>query len=404
MNFDEVKLGHIASIYSGYAFKSSILSKDGGIPILKIANIQNRCVSKDCPTYLPEDFPTEHLEKYIYKRDDILVAMTGAGSVGKVGKIRYLDDLYLVNQRVGMIRVDTSKAVPEYVYQVLATKEYEKTIYHLGLGAGQPNVSPTDIGNLIIPFPSFNIQLKIALILSAYDDLIENNIRRINILEEIAQRLYREWFVHFRFLGHENVKMVESELGMIPEEWEVKTFGNLFEIKYGKGLPTKKLLNTDVYPVYGAGGIIGYYNELVINEKVTLITCRGNGSGKVWRTKEPAFVTNNSFLILPKQNYEHLKYHFVEQLCLNSNVKSALSGSAQPQITIKGLSFVNALLPPKAVIDKYYDFVDEIPELIDKLHKQNETLCQIRDLLLPKLISGKIDVSELDVDTGAAVA
>jgi len=97
----------------------------------------------------------------------------------------------------------------------------------LGLGAGQPNVSPSDIGGLKIPLPPLPTQRKIAAILSAYDDLIENNTRRIRILEEMAQAIYREWFVHFRFPGHEGVRMVESELGMIPEGWEVKPFSQI---------------------------------------------------------------------------------------------------------------------------------------------------------------------------------
>jgi len=214
--FSTITLSEIASIYSGFAFKSNDLSKDG-IPVIKIANIQNKKVQKQCNDFLPENLCNPKLQKYFLDKYDVLIAMTGAGSVGKMGKMRRVDRKYLVNQRVAIVRTNPQIADPEYVYQTLSDDNYEKILYGLGLGAGQPNVSPSEIGSLEIPFPPLPTQRKIAAILSAYDDLIENNMRRIKILEEMAQALYREWFVKFRFPGHEKVKMVESELGMVPE-------------------------------------------------------------------------------------------------------------------------------------------------------------------------------------------
>ncbi len=242
-------LSEIASIYSGFAFKSNDLSKDG-IPVIKIANIQNKNVLKQCSDFLPENLCTPKLQKYFLSEGDVLIAMTGAGSVGKIGKMRRMDRKYLVNQRVAIVRINPEVADPEYVYQTLSDDNYEKILYGLGLGAGQPNVSPSEIGSLEIPFPPLPTQRKIASILSAYDDPIENNMRRIRILEEMAQALYREWFVKFRFPGYEKGRMIDSSLGKIPEGWKVVKVGDVSKV--GRGSSPRPIIDQK----YFEGGMI----------------------------------------------------------------------------------------------------------------------------------------------------
>ena len=202
-----------------------------GIPVLKIANIQEKRVLEDCKDHLPERLFEKKLEKYVLLKSDTLVAMTGAGSVGKFGKMPKIKGSFLVNQRVGIIRPNPELADPGYLYYVLIQDRYEEQLYSLGLGAGQPNVSAKQIGGLEIFLPDLPTQRKIAGILSAYDDLIENNLRRIKILEQMAQSLYREWFVHFRFPGHDSARFVGSELGQIPQGWNASTLGEFVENK-----------------------------------------------------------------------------------------------------------------------------------------------------------------------------
>jgi len=238
MSLSSIKLGEVAEIFSGFAFKASNLTNNG-IAVIKIANIQNKKVLRECSTYLPEELFSEKLEKYYLEKDDFLIAMTGAGSVGKVGKMRGMGKKYLVNQRVGIVRVDNKKADPEFIYQLFSQDNYEDYMYGLGLGAGQPNISPSNISGIEISVPDILSQQKIASILSAYDDLIENNTRRIKILEEMAQTIYKEWFINFRFPGHEKVKFVDSSLGKIPEGWEITELQIFGEIITGKTPSTK---------------------------------------------------------------------------------------------------------------------------------------------------------------------
>lgn len=213
----------------------------------------------------------------------------------------------------------------------------------------------------------------------------------------MAQNLYREWFVKFRFPGYQTARFVDSPLGRIPEGWNVSVFRDLFEIKYGKTLPKTQIKEIGSYPVYGAGDVIGYYDKVLYQDKCALVTSRGNGSGTVWRTRGAAFVTNNSLIILPKLYFKHWDYSFIELLLRNSNVMEAKTGSAQPQVTIENLNYVKAVVPEKLCVDRFCSFVTPIYEQVDLYLLKNTNLRRTRDLLLPRLISGELDVSELDI-------
>ncbi|HOW28294.1 MAG TPA: restriction endonuclease subunit S [Elusimicrobiota bacterium] len=395
-----VKLGIVCDVVPGYAFKSKDF-QESGIPVIKIKNIRgDRTINCDDIEHVPESLFTPKLDKFILHDGDILVAMTGA-TAGKVGRLRTKIPM-LLNQRVA--KIVPTKANREYIWSVVSSDKYQNLFFHLADGAAQPNMSGSQIESVELLLPSPDGQIKIASILSAYDDLIENNTRRIKILEEMAQSIYREWFVKFRFPGHEKVRMVNSHLGKIPEGWDIKIAGDVFIIKYGKMLPTTEILSDGPYPVYGAGGVIGYHTECLMDQKVALVTCRGNGSGTVWRTRAPSYVTNNSFTITPRDIIKEWAYYFTEYALKNSNVMGVKSGSAQPQITIEGISTVRILIPDKKVVEEFLALGGPINELIDMLYQKNATLSKSRDILLPRLISGELDVSKLDIEVSKNAA
>ena len=264
-------------------------------------------------------------------------------------------------------------------------------------GTTQDNLSMDKLLSFDFCVPSLSTQRRIASILSAYDELIENNQRRIRILEDMARSLYREWFVHFRYPGHESVPLVDSPLGQIPQGWEVLEFRSVFEIKYGKTLPKTEISESGQYPVYGAGDVIGYYDKLLCPKKCALVTSRGNGSGTVWRTRGAAFVTNNSLIIAPQKQVGFWSYPFIELLLKHSNVMAAKTGSAQPQVTIENLSYVQAIVPPKALVEKFCAFATPIYEQVDSLFEKCSNLRRTRDLLLPRLLSGQINLVDADL-------
>jgi len=304
------------------------------------------------------------------------------GRKGTLGSVFYSEDNYWPHDTSLWVK-DFHGNDPKFSYYFLQIMRFEK----LDVGAANPSLNRNHIHTLPVYFPPLPEQKRIAGILSAYDDLIENNLRRIKILEEMAQSLYREWFVHFSFPGHESTPMIDSPLGPIPEGWEVKEFKDIFDIKYGKTLPKSKIQNKGEYPVYGAGSVIGYYDKKIASKKCALVTCRGNGSGTIWRTREPAFVTNNSLLILPVEAHSFWNHSFIEQLLRNSNVMSAVTGSAQPQITISNIGFVKAVVPPEDTVLSFCQRAFPIYEQVDSLMRKNTNLRATRDLLLPKLLT-----------------
>ena len=283
---------------------------------------------------------------------------------------------------------------PAFVFYLASADILRKPAEKSMAGAsGRQRADIAAVKDIEVPAPSLAIQQRIASILSAYDNLIENNARRITILEEMARRLYEEWFVHFRFPGHEQVRMVESELGLIPEGWKVCGFTELFDVQYGKTLPTTNLNPDGEYPVYGGGGVIGRYQSYVTSGPTCLITSRGNGSGTVWRTVEKAFVTNNSFLVIPKGRFEGLGFGFAELFSKHIPIKSVLGGAAQPQLTLDALSSLRVLASSSPIAKAFDDLARPFFDLALTLHFKNTNLRAQRDLLLPKLISGEIDVS-----------
>lgn len=368
------KLGNLVSIQTG-KLNSNASTENGAYPFFTCSR---------------EVFKTD-----TYSFDCECVLLAGNNAAG-IYPLHFFQGKFDAYQRTYVIQgLDKTKIINRYLFYSMQPKlDHLKSI---STGAATKFLTLTILKDLELEIPPLPTQRKIAAILSAYDDLIENNLLRIKILEEMAQNLYREWFVKFRFPGHQNARFVDSPLGRIPEGWEVTEFRNIFDIKYGKTLPKTKISEVGPYPVYGAGDVIGYYDKVLCHKKCVLVTSRGNGSGTVWRTREAAFVTNNSLIILPKIDLTYWDYSFVELLLKHLNIMEAKTGSAQPQVTIENLNYVKAIVPEKSNVQQFCSFVTPIAEQVDLCISKNKTLRRTRDLLLPKLISGEVDVSELDI-------
>ena len=157
--------------------------------------------------------------------------------------------------------------------------------------------------------------------------------------------------------------------------------------------PSKKeISDSGPYPVHGAGDVIGFYDKVICPNKCALVTSRGNGSGTVWRTRGATFVTNNSLIILPREDRQHWDYSFVELLLKHANVMGAKTGSAQPQVTIDNLKYVTATVPSRSLIEKFCEIVTPTYEQVDLLFRQVQNLRRTRDLLLPRLLLGQLEL------------
>ena len=285
-------------------------------------------------------------------------------------------------------------------------------------GAAQPLLTQIVLKQVETKVPSLLIQKKIAAIIFAYDNLIENNTRRIQILEEMAQRIYKEWFVDFKYPGHENDHLVDSELGMIPEGWELKKTGEVFGI-IGGGTPSTKV------PGYWENGTINWYSpkDLTKSDSMFALTSGSQisdlGLQKSSAKLFPAFsvmltsratigvvaintteaCTNQGFITcIPSENMSTYQIYY----WLLNNIKMFLaysSGATFKELTKTTFKKFDLVVPPKKTSSLFNELVIPIASEILTLQKQNGNLSQTRDLLLPKLISGKIDVSDLEIDT-----
>lgn len=364
-----------------------------GWELKKLAEICEFKYGKNLPEYsrISGPYPVYGSSAVVSYHKDFLVKGPGiiVGRKGTVGKVQFSKDNFFP--------IDTT-----FYIEPKNSSDLRFLYYRLGLcglddmnsDAAVPGLNRNAALNLKIFVPPLPVQQKIAGILAAYDDLIENNLKRIRLLEEMAQIIYQEWFVRLRFPGHES-SPIDPETGL-PERWKNENINILYRIKYGKNLPQTAISEKGQYPVYGASGVMGYYHERNADKKIALITSRGNGSADVHRTYEPAFVTNNSFLVLPNKGFEHLELAFTINLLKLAGLKNYCSGAAQPQLTNDALKGLTVVLPNKIVIEAYNNVVMPAYEAADNLRVQNQRLREARDILLPRLMTGVIDAESYD--------
>ena len=421
----EVKLGDVAEVLSGYAFKTKDFVEEG-IPVVKIKNIVPPIVDIGDTQYVSEELYKEKI-KYGLKYNDILISMTGshinqlASAVGKIGRVKLVDQKLLLNQRVGKLYVkDLAKCNQEYLYYFLTQDNIR---YDLAASAGgsanQANISPQNIRDIDILLPPLEEQKAIANMLSSLDEKIELNNQMNNILEEMAQALFKRWFVDFEFPNEDGEpykssggEMVDSELGMIPRGWEVTTIGMLGRIVTGKTPSTKDIQNFGeefnfITPRDINGNTFIQQTERKLSaqgaSKIKTykvkpysigVSCIGSNLGEVYVTDEVAF-TNQQINTLELKEIEKYPYMYILLKNMKADFKNIAGGSAIPIINKTSFSNITVLIPQGIIMDEFNKSVWYFLEQIKEKLKENSKLIQIRDTLLPKLMSGEIRVTDL---------
>lgn len=360
---------------------------DSGVPFVTIANIDaTNHIDFGNTMFVPYEYYNNLNDIRKAKFNDILYSVVG--SFGKPVLIKE-NKPFAFQRHIAILRPNNEIVDSRFLYYVMLSRDFYMQADTVAIGAAQRTISLTALRNMEVELPSMEIQHRIATILSRYDSLIENYQKQIKLLEEAAQRLYKEWFIDLRFPGYENTKIVDG----LPEGWEKKKVDSIYNIKYGKNLSTKLITDTGLYPVYGANGVIGYYDKANCNEQVVLITSRGNGSGDVLKTyHKDAFITNNSFIVTPLEGFEYCKLPFTFQFLTMANFRAVRTGAAQPQLTNQSIHTVNVVLPDEKLIEKFCSATIGMNDTIIKYREQLRLLAEARDRLLPKLMSGEITV------------
>ncbi|MEY2906389.1 MAG: hypothetical protein RLZZ408_860 [Verrucomicrobiota bacterium] len=232
-----------------------------------------------------------------------------------------------------------------------------------------------------ISLPPLPEQKRIAGILSAYDELIENSQRRIKVLETMARNLYREWFVHYRNPGHENTPLIPSPLGDIPKGWEVMKLGEILELNYGKALK-KEDRRDGKFPVYGSSGIVGTHDSKLIEGPGIIVGRKGN-VGSVFWCDDDFYVIDTAYFVTSSLPLRFLFYVLPTLNFINSD-------AAVPGLSRNQAYTLEILVPPLVLLTKFCALADTFEGQVATLQRQIQNLRRTRDLLLPRLLSGQI--------------
>lgn len=390
-----------------------------GVRLVTAKVIKDGYVQDDKKEFIAADFYDEWMRRGLPKRWDIVI--TTEAPLGEVAQLRSTEKVALA-QRVILLRTNPDVYDQSFFFQALKGDYVQGGLKARGTGTTVLGIKQSELRKVKVPWFPLPTQRKIASILSAYDDLIENNTRRIAILEELAQAIYREWFVNFRFPGHENVKLVQSTLGMIPEGWKVVALENLTntnrKITYGVVKPGEHDPNGVLF-VRGGDILGGQVDEnalrtisskLSVQYKRTLLKGGELIVSLVGNPGEVAIVPSSlaganiarqvGLVVLE----EPLTTAYIKRYLMSSLGKDELfahtTGSVQKVINLANLKVLRVISPPSNILKRTMPvFLDEEAQ-VQNLRKKNENLRATRDLLLPKLISGQLDVEDIDIDLG----
>lgn len=387
-----------------YGYTASA-SEDPALPrLLRITDIAQTHLDWSGVPGCPID--GKNLSKYKLATDDIVVARTGA-TVGYAKRIRTHPEAvfasYLVRFRLA------PEAAPSFVGAIVESSDYKRWVQQNAGGAAQPNASAKVLSSFPLRLPDKETQVRIGAVFDTIADLIENNRRRVEVLEEMARAIYREWFVNFRYPGHEDVPMVDSALGPIPEGWQVGELNDLVQLIRDTVDPAAIDAET---PAVGL--------EHIPRKQITLDswgTAGDQGSRKgafekgdvLFGKIRPYFhkvsvapidgiCSTDAIVLRPASEHWGQAVFVLSSVELVAHATATSNGTKMPRADWKVLGRWPVALPPSAVAGQFTEIARDQLEMAETLMFENARLANLRDLLLPKLVTGEIDVSSLDLD------
>ena len=409
--WDEVEVGDLCRIKHGYAFKGEFFDDAGHFLVLSPGNFLatgGLQLRDDKETFYSGDFS----EEYLLDEGDLVIAMTDlkhdAPILGSVLRVPE-SGRYLHNQRLGLVRDVADEVDRDFLYYLLNDQSVRWWLRATATGSTVRHTAPERIHRAKVRWPPFAVQEAIGASLRAFDDLIENNRRRIEILEEMARLLYQEWFVHFQYPGHEDVELVDSDLGPIPEGWTAGTFSDLVsEIRetvppeeIAEGTPVVGLENfprrsTTLHEWENASDV-GSRRKVFVEGDILFGKIRPYFH-KVVDAPISGCSSTDAIVFRPKENRLRCRALAVASSDEFVGVATATSnGTKMPRANTEILMTYGVPHPTQDVERALNEAVEPMDSLRKALAAQSRKLREARDLLLPRLVSGELDVSELDL-------
>lgn len=375
-NWNECRIGRLVTLQQGLCInsKSNHLLANEGYILLRITDLINKTESQ----YIHKD---KVAEKFVLTKRDLIYTRTG--QVGLIFK-----------GYEGVIHNNCFKVIPNneidayYLHWYLRSKTAYDYANSVAAGSAQPDLGHSQFKSMPIRYPNKTTQRKIAAVLSAYDDLIENCDRRITLLEKMAEEIYREWFVRLRFPGHEQTTFHKG----IPEGWEVKRFDEFCLLQRGFDLPNDKV-QVGLYPVLASTSIKTFHNQFKVKPPV-ITTGRSGSLGTVLLVNEPAWPLNTTLFVKKIFGNSHYLIYYTLKFLKLENFNS---GAGVPTLNRNHLGGLKLSVPPKELQTSFDQKLSCIFRQQENLEKTREVLKQTRDRLLTRLISGKLFVEDLDI-------
>lgn len=337
---------------------------DSGVKLISLEDYQ-KLVNQDCQP----------------QKNDILIIKDGANYLKYVFRVPETIEAVILSS-IAILRPNQRIINPDYFVYLLRTSSIRSAMSHYVSGAAIPRIVLKDFKKMKMDIvPALSVQKSISNILLSFDNLIEVNNKRIKALEQMAENLYKEWFVRFRFPGHE---ATEFENG-IPKGWEYQKLNRVFDIRYGKD---HKNIEDGNIPIFGSGGIMRYGDKSLYDGETVLIPRKGTLNNIMYYKGSFWTVDTMFYTVLLKENFAKYAYYMLS----NVDMESYNTGAALPSMTTEILYHLKMLVPDNRTLKLFDDFVSDVFKRIDKLRAINDNLIKQRDLLLPRLMSGKLEV------------
>lgn len=408
--FEVDNLGRNADIFPGFAFKSDRFTDDpGDVALIKGENVQQGFIDWKASKYWPVA-DADSFKKYELRVGDIVIAMDRPWVTAglKWAYITARDPRCLLVQRVSRLRARAGLS-QTYLRCLVSSRYFSDYIQPIVTGVNVPHISGKQIGSFKIPLPPLPIQMKIAAILSAYDELIENNNRRIAIVEELTENIYREWFVRMRFPGHEKAKSIKG----VPQGWRIANLKELARVN-----PTS--LNPQDKPETIQYVDISSVSTNRIEEITTYAAAEAPGRARrrvkhgdvIWSSVRPAnrayclvyephedLIVSTGFAVIRPNVTTPFTFLF---FAVTSNpfvdqMTAVAKGAAYPATSFDDFGKAKLLVPTEDLLKAFHEKVEPLFKLKHILQQRTERLRATRALLLPRLIAGKLAVDSLDI-------
>ncbi|MCX6843228.1 MAG: restriction endonuclease subunit S [candidate division WOR-3 bacterium] len=388
MKWDSIRLGDVMEVKHGYAFDGTYFADAGEYVLLTPGNCHESGGLKlkgDKEKYFAGEFPPE----FLLNEGDMLVVMTDLINRAPILGGSFLipeGSKYLHNQRLGLVQVTDEKRIDRtFLYYLLNTHEYRGQVRGSASGATVRHTSPGRIKACRVRIPAdVSYQSRVGAALAAYDDLIENNRRRMKLLEDAARLLYQDWFVRLRFPGHERVRVKDGML----EGWNAGILGDIVDVKKGKNI-TRESVNEGTVPVVAGGLSPAYYHDSfnAVGPVIT-ISASGANSGYVNLYHEDIWASDCSYITKDSTDCLYCLYLLLKSK--QAEIFGMQKGAAQPHVYPKDLVRLPVTIAPPRITGLFEEAVEPMFMQVENLLLQNRQLCAARDLLLPRLMSGEL--------------